>query len=933
MENNGDRKADEATSGDATGRMTQIAPATVAQIAVALGKTPQAVRKMLRGVKPAGVRIVVGNEAATYTLDSLPSPLRRSLDAEARLRRCRNAGHLLAMPPKRWEPAVPLNQIADREITRASKLRAALMSSLLQQHDCDLPTAEFEARGIDDYAKHFGRRITAHYWHELFKRTLWRDNAAENWSRLEIYLPDKPSPKKAPARPLPEALLDQFQELTAFIDACQGPAAPTDTEQRAIWTLAIEQYEKSIGVGMKLKQAARRVRDFLFAKASFLAPTRNALRMALERRLVRWKESGQDAKSLRDGRESNGNSFELPEEDRDLLIHRAVFYYRGDVAPAWRDLLRKGFSPEVIERYAGRAADKSHVPASVMDSIAPEVDIFTVMHQGPRAFDAIKGHVTRSYDGISSLQCISGDDFTLNTYFYIPDGNGWFQLTRGQVILFIDFRSLRILGWALEPRKSYSSLTIRSLCTHVFGEFGVPAILYFERGMWKSATLLKGKTDPFGFTEISQGLREFGVKFIHAIRPRTKAVERVGGMFQDIAEAEPGYCGRNERTGCPESLRKQMAEVEARKVHPSKYFYSLDQWNDRLGQLVEQYNSEPQQGHILDRKSPEKAFEFFMDRDNPPLQFSAGLRYLLAHDKRLARVTLNGVTIQIGKQKFNYRGQEISHLDGREVLAWFDPENPESIVVTNPDRTNPICVGRSEHPGALESLTDPESGTLGRELARIEGQASHMKTRFNVVKAKFPLPQRRLLAAAQAVELGQEITMQKNRLAEHATRRQRQRSQAQRFAQRTGIVVPESAQETLHPEDERILLDFLNAKDKPANGPISGESLQEENGKFIYQLKSPGGDKARYVDYLIERLTKFRKSGAGFGQHFQGEISFGVTQKIIRAQLKCNLHDESRFDEVCAHLKRKIAATILGKRNAAKGSPNYHEFCEAQETL
>ena len=178
-----------------------------------------------------------------------------------------------------------------------------------------------------------------------------------------------------------------------------------------------------------------------------------------------------------------------------------------------------------------------------MDSVAPEVEILTVMHQGPRAFDAIKGHVTRSYDGISSLQCISGDDFTLNTYFYVPDGQGWFQLTRGQVILFIDFRSLRILGWALEPRKSYSSLTIRSLCTHVFGEFGVPEILYFERGLWKNATLLKGKTDPFDFTEISQGLREFGIKFIHAIRPRTKAVERVGGMFQDIAEAEPGYCG------------------------------------------------------------------------------------------------------------------------------------------------------------------------------------------------------------------------------------------------------------------------------------------------------------------------------------------------------------------------------------------------------
>ena len=180
----------------------------------------------------------------------------------------------------------------------------------------------------------------------------------------------------------------------------------------------------------------------------------------------------------------------------------------------------------------------------------------------------------------------------------------------------------------------------------------------------------------------------------------------------------------------------------------------------------------------------------------------------------MARVTLNGITIQIGKQKYNYRGREIAHLVGREVLAWFDPENPESIVFTNPDRTNPICVARSEHPGALESLTDPDAGTLGHELARIEGQASYMKTRFNIVKAKFPLPQRQLLAAAQIVELGQEIAAQRNDLTERATRRQRQRSQAQRFARRTGIVVPERAAENLDPEDARIVSQFLDGQDK-----------------------------------------------------------------------------------------------------------------------
>lgn len=791
---------------------------TAAQIAAALGKTPQAVRQQLRTITPAGARMVAGNEAAAWAVEQLPPALRESLAAAAMQQRCKGVSDaarietLLTMPRAQWQPPLPLDKVAGADIEAATKLREALRPSLVQQHDLSASAAEFEARGIADYKRAFGNSITPRYWRELFMRTVRRDNGAEEWNRLEIYLADRVKRKDAPAAVVSEALAASFAELDSFIAACGNPHAPSPEEVRGVWTLAFEKFASLVGSGESEKSAARQVRSFLAVRAPFLAATQAALLKAWNRRLEALQAAKGDLKALRDGRAENGDRFQLPENDRDLLIHRAVFYYRGDVAPAWRDLLRQGFSSLVVDRYAGRAARKSHVPASIMDSVAPEVEIMTVMYRGRRAFDSIKGHVTRSYDGIASLQCISGDDFTLNTYFYIPDGKGWFQLTRGQVILFIDFRSLRILGWALEPRKSYSSLTIRSLCTHVFGAFGMPELLYFERGIWKSATLLKGKTDPFDFTQISQGLREFGVQFKHAIRPRTKVVERIGGMFQDIAEAEPGYCGRDERRDAPESLRQQMAEVEARKVHPKKYFYSLDQWNRRLEELVARYNGESQQGHILAGLSPDQAFETFMDQNNPPIQFNAGVRYLLAHDKRLARVTLNGVTIQVGKQKFNYRGTEIAHLVGRDVLAWWDPENPETIVVTNSDRTNPICVARSENPNALESIMAPDSGVLAQELSRIERQASYLKTRFNVVKAKFPLPQRQLLAAAQTVELGAEITAQKAEHTERGQERQRQRTRAQRLYQRTGMVISEKAEKNLRPEDVSRLAKLLNEK-------------------------------------------------------------------------------------------------------------------------
>ncbi len=467
--------------------------------------------------KPAAT---VPQPARAWPVSALPAAWRAKGEADARREGYRDLEAKLNAPPAPpWQPAIPLSELRPDCIAAAAKLQKALAPSLARNDDMSLSEAEFEERGVDDYARIFGHRISPRYFRELYRRTRDRDAGAEEWQRIEIFLPDRLALKKATAaRDVAPQQAEEFASLASYLASLGNPQQPTETEGRGIWTLAFAHYDQLVGRGATRKQAARQVRAFLAARAPFLAASRDALLKAFDRKLARWLESGRDAKALRDGRAGNGDHFEFPAADRDLLIARAVFKYRGDIAPAWRGCLLRGeFSAPVLQRYRGQAADKSHVPTRIRDDVAPEVDVLTVMHQGPRAFDAIKGHVTRSYDGISALQCMQADDFTLNSYFYKPDGNGWFDLTRGQVLLFIDFRTRRVLGWSLEPEKSYSSLTIRSLCTHVFGEFGVPPVLYFERGIWKSATLLKGKTDPFSFTEISQGLREFGIKFLHAI--------------------------------------------------------------------------------------------------------------------------------------------------------------------------------------------------------------------------------------------------------------------------------------------------------------------------------------------------------------------------------------------------------------------------------
>jgi hypothetical protein len=748
------------------------------------------VRKALAGTAATRMLIVNGSEASAWSVAGLPESLRIRLAEEAKRRGYRDSDAMLSDPPKQWAPSIPLDQVADGDIDNARKLREALRPWLAQQHDLALTSGELETQGVADYARIFGHRITARYWRELFGRTLQRDGGAENWNRLEIYLPANPRRKELPSGVVSEAIAAEFGAVESYIQACGNPAAPSDTEQRAIWQLALEKHTSLVNGGMPAKRAARLVRSFLFAKAPFLAPSRDALLKAFDRKLEALEKHCGDAKALSDGREENGQRFDLPADDRDRLIHRAVFYYRGDVAPAWRDLLNNGFSEAVRARYAGKAASKSHVPTSVMDSVSAEVGILTVMHQGPRAFDSIKGHVDRSYEGIASLKCMSADDFTMPVYYYVsdangqplPTGNGNGILTRGQILLFTDFRTLRILGWSMQPSRNYSSLTIRSLCTHVFAEHGVPSVLQFERGIWESSTLIKGRNPaPFEFTEVVQGLREFGIRFIHSIRPRSKTVERVGGLIQDLMEAEPGYCGRNERVDAPESLRKQMAEVEARKTHPGHHFYSLDQWYKRFGEIVDQYNATPQGGKILGGLSPDQALAKFADADDPPIQFSAGLRHLLAHDKRPVKVTLNGITIQVGKQKFNYRGREIAHLVGHDALAWFDPENPEWLAVTDMQRRNPVCVSRSSSPSALECIIEPESGRLAQDLRGIEGQASYMKARFAALKSKYPMPQRVALADARTLQLGQAIDQGKAAQKEKTVRVERGRRQARRL--------------------------------------------------------------------------------------------------------------------------------------------------------
>src|SRR5208282_2662487 len=134
---------------------------------------------------------------AAWTVEQLPTPLRVRLATEVEKQHCRTIEALLSMPRRLWQPHIPLDKIHDADIQHATKLREALKPWLIQQHDPGLYGAELETRAGEDYRRVFGNRITTRYWRELFTRTLRRDNGAEEWNRLEIYLPDRLKQKAA----------------------------------------------------------------------------------------------------------------------------------------------------------------------------------------------------------------------------------------------------------------------------------------------------------------------------------------------------------------------------------------------------------------------------------------------------------------------------------------------------------------------------------------------------------------------------------------------------------------------------------------------------------------------------------------------------------------------------------------------------------------
>ena len=765
---------------------------TAAQIAAALGKSKRGVQYALAEIPALGQVLARGIPAAGWSVSSLPLRMRSSLEIEAKRRNYQNVEQLLSAPPARWEPPLPLSDVAPSFVERAVQLQRALAGTVLRVNDMTLSGGEIERLGVEDYRRVFGHAISARHFRRLLNRTLSRDGGAEDWNRLDIYLDENPA-RKSPAAALPSLTAGDFRELQEIIAAFANPLQPSIQEKALLWINAIERYQSDVDAGVSPRRAKKALLAFLTARAPFLASTVQALKWGFERKYRAWKKNGHSLEAVMDQRPAKSGRFRAPEltdEDKKRLLARTL-ECGGRVAQAWRQLLDAGgLSKGISEYYVRNPARKSYVPREIRDAIKYDAGSMQDIHHGPRRARLNGAYVVRDPNTFNSWDWFQGDDLTAPVYYFEHTDTG-IAVVRSQILIMIDCRSLCILGCTLTGSPAYSAFHIRNLISYVHDAHGLPRKgFYFENGSWRSR-ILTGRKDELSWTDSELGLRSIGLQFRHARLARAKVIENVMGRVQDLMEGEPGYCGRDERRDHYERMEAHKRLVEAGKAEPERFFMSRAQWFGRLGAIFEQYNNEVQNGKYLPGISPGYGYEKFFGSEGL-VKLPDSSRYLLANHRMKCRVGQNGIIVPFGKPQCRYKNELTGQNIGRVMTVFFNPEYPELLSVFDDRAQTVFTVPRDHDIPAMDAT--PEQ--LAEALSRNAQHDAWAKALYRAIVPHFSdhFMRRRfqpVLVDQKTARLGNEIESQRDAVTREATRQRRATVAARQKAR--GFGLPELA--------------------------------------------------------------------------------------------------------------------------------------------
>jgi hypothetical protein len=368
-------------------------------------------------------------------------------------------------------------------------------------------------------------------------------------------------------------------------------------------------------------------------------------------------------------------------------------------------------------------------------------------------------------------------------YYYVPDGQGWFSMMRGQFLPVIDVRSKKILDFILIDAPNYTALAIRCLFKRVGLRFGMPNIWHLESGLWKRSNLLGrgGRSRGPSLTDLKQNFAErLGTKIVNALpgNAKAKVIENVFSLLVRRFCGEFGYVGNDEMHVKIEHVRAAIVEVNKgprNGTHPAQLgFLSGDEWQARLEAHCTEYNNTPQESRVMGGDhvvymAPEDAWLKYRQRDTSgaivePIILPKELETMLSDHQQQVMVTRNGISLFSGK--YRYRSAELANHVGEIMRASFDPDDPSAIVVQ--DMKAEIFIG-VPRVADVPADADPETLSLGaKETAAFNRVA---KARYSKLDAKWLPKGRPVIMDAQARETARNMEEAKTAGREQFKRR------------------------------------------------------------------------------------------------------------------------------------------------------------------
>ncbi len=729
-------------------------------IAAALSISRQAVFRVLQTVPTSGQILKGGRPVNAWAFLDLPADLRARLDTEAARLCFKDAEQLLARGRTPWQPEILLREIAEKHIQKAHLLKRALLPILEGLRDID-SLASVEDRGLQLYKETFGHSISSRHWRRLVQRTFNRDRGNDSFQRLEIYLDDKLTRRRTQSAKAAKTAKDGFANAHGAIAMVKNITKPSSSEKQIIWVYVLGAVEEMVQNGMPERLANKAALEFLDSECLFLAKSADALKAAFYRKAKAWKKSGGKPLAIKDNRHDRSGNWKpapLSEED-ELKILAYTTNAGGRLSQGWRDAIRdNALSPELMQRYSlDERKNKSYVPNAIRAAVQHKVRMANEWAHGPHAAKMAGAFLDRDPNAIHAGDWQQMDETTGPIYWHNERDPR--KPTRGQLLITVDVRTGYILSFLLASAKGLNGRDVRNLMTITNDEFGLPRKgWYFENSIFKSRIVKGG----IAWAETEAGLLTgLGLRFVHAREARAKLVERVFGLIQNYMERIHGYCGRNERLDHYERTEKLLQKVRGGKMPSREALLTQEELYEQISAIVARVNSDPQNGKYCNGLSPEEAyFKYF--GDEPLVKLGRTTRYLLADSVEKVRIGRNGITIRRGKDTFIYKSEETGQLKGKEVLAWFSPENPEILSVTDLKKKNPFTVERAQS----VPLMDADPDLLSQELERNAAHNAYGKRLFKAIKPHIPdgftkpmfAP---ILVDQQTAELGLEMEHQR----------------------------------------------------------------------------------------------------------------------------------------------------------------------------